>query len=92
MAGLPSASVAELPGSGHLGSQFLVPGTRKETLGPAFTGKYLVVACPLISGEFVGHFNTIAIRITEISPGEFKVMLRFTGSMSFHVRPSLAVR
>ena len=67
MAGLPSASIEALPGSGQLWGQRLVPGTREEALGPAFARKYLVVARPLISGKFVGYFNTIAIRIAEVN-------------------------
>src|SRR5215510_14984615 len=67
MAELPSASIETLPGSSHLWGQFLVPGTREEALGPAFNRKDFVVARPLISGKFVGYFNTITIRVAEVN-------------------------
>ena len=62
-----SASVSDLPGSSHLWSKVFVPGTRKESLGPAFAGKHFVVARPLISREFIRYFNTIAVRVAEVN-------------------------
>jgi hypothetical protein len=56
-----------LSGRSHLWGQFLVPRTREEPLGPTFTRKNFVVARPLIPGQFIGYFNTIAIRVTEIN-------------------------
>ena len=62
-----SEPVSELPGSSRLWGQVFVPGTREESLGPAFARKHFVVARPLISREFIGYFNTIAIRVAEVN-------------------------
>src|SRR5262252_8953313 len=58
---------AVLPGCSRLWGHMLFPGARGKPPWSALTREHFLVQWPLVPGQLVGHFNAIAVGITEIN-------------------------